>query len=500
MSFLKRSIVSAVFALLPAIGGLAVPADSSWAASTYYVSTSGNDSNPGTESAPWRTIQRAADAVRPGDSVIVTPGSYVGAKFSRSGTASSPIRFRAQSGVVVTAPGPQNSNGDNLWVRNANHIFLIGFEVHSAPRAGIGVQGEPDAPAAGVVVRRCNCHDNGRWGIFTGYAQSFRAENNVASGSHIEHGIYVSNSADNPVIRGNVVRNNNASGIQINADPVLAGDGIITGALVERNIVSGNGVGGGAAINLASVRSSTFRNNLLYENHASGIAGWDDGAGSQWGTRNNRFFNNTIVQASDGRFAASLQNGSTGNVLKNNILFHRGPRGSYDIDSSSRSGFVSDYNVVSNVFSVDETFIDFAAWKGNGYDSHSKMVSSMSGFFVNPGAGNYHLAAGSPAINRGTSVPVPNDIDRQSRPRGRRYDIGSDEAYGASGRPAVRRGGAPLPEPLDSGPWPRTSSRSTSSLKSIRTSSETPSNRRAGRYRRGSTSRTPGRPSTSTKT
>ena len=428
MSFLKRFAISAVFALLPVIGVLWLPAASSWAASTYYVSTSGNDANPGSQSAPWRTIQRAADVAGPGDIVIVTPGSYVGAKFSRSGTASSPIRFRAEPGAVVSSPGPLNSNGDNLWVRNANHVFLIGFEVHSAPRAGIGVQGEPNAPAVGIVVRRCNCHDNGRWGIFTGYAQNFRAENNVASGSGIEHGIYVSNSADNPVIRGNVVRNNNASGIQLNADPVLAGDGIITGALVERNIVSGNGVAGGAAINLASVRNSTFRNNLLYDNHASGFAGWDDGAGSQWGTKNNRFFNNTVVQASDGRFATSLQNGSSGNVLKNNILFHPGPRGTYDIDSSSRTGLVSDYNVVSNVFSVDETFITFSAWKRYGYDSHSIMATSMSGYFINAGAGNYHLASGSPAIDRGVSVPVPNDIDRQSRPRGRRYDIGSDEA------------------------------------------------------------------------
>ncbi|MDP8957449.1 MAG: hypothetical protein M3N24_10925, partial [Actinomycetota bacterium] len=177
-----------------------------------------------------------------------------------------------------------------------------------------------------------------------------------------------------------------------------------------------------------SVRNSTFRNNLLYDNHASGIAGWDDGAGSQWGTKNNRFYNNTVVQASDGRFAASFQNGSTGNILKNNILFHPGPRGTYDIDSSSRSRFVSDYNIVSNIFSVDETWVNFSTWKSYGYDAHSVMRTSMSGVFVNPAAGNFHLVGGSPAIDRGTSVPVRNDIDRQSRPRGRRYDIGSDEA------------------------------------------------------------------------
>ena len=55
------------------------------------------------------------------------------------------------------------------------------------------------------------------------------------------------------------------------------------------------GTGGAAGINLASVRSSAIRNNLLYANHATGIAGWDDGDGNQWGTRGNLIANNTIA-------------------------------------------------------------------------------------------------------------------------------------------------------------------------------------------------------------
>jgi parallel beta helix pectate lyase-like protein len=428
MTFIKRSVLLFLAGLLAA-ALVAVAPTAGWGASTFYVSTTGGDSNPGTQSAPWRTIQRAADVAGPGDTVVIQPGTYVGAKFSRSGASGSPIRFQAQPGVEVTSPGPRNTNNDNLWVRDASYIVLQGFEVDSAPRAGIAVQGEPDAPAVGIQVRNNNCHDNNRWGIFTGYAKNFRAIENVASGSAVEHGIYVSNSADNPVIRGNVVHDNHASGIQINADPALPGDGIITGALVEKNTVFRNGVGGGAAINLASVRSSTFRNNLLYGNHASGIAGWDDGDGSQWGTRNNQFFNNTIVQASDGRFAVSLQNGSSGNVLKNNIMFHPGPRGTYDIDASSRSGLVSDYNIVANVFAVDDTWITFSKWKSFGYDSHSLMVTSTSGMFVNESSGDYHLAPGSRAINRGTTVSsVTTDLEGTKRPKGSRYDIGSDEA------------------------------------------------------------------------
>ncbi|MBY0456940.1 MAG: hypothetical protein K2V38_06360 [Gemmataceae bacterium] len=43
-------------------------------------------------------------------------------------------------------------------------------------------------------------------------------ENNVASRSAQQHGINVSNSADNPVVRGNAVGGNRGSGIQLNAD------------------------------------------------------------------------------------------------------------------------------------------------------------------------------------------------------------------------------------------------------------------------------------------
>lgn len=397
-------------------------------AATFYVAPTGKDTNPGTAAAPWLTIQRAANVVNPGDTVVVQPGTYKGAKFSRSGLATAYICFVGQPGALVNSPGPLNSNGDNLWIRNAHYIRLEGFTVTNAPRSGIAIQGEPTAPAIGNLVYRNHCHHNGRWGIFTGYALNVRIISNQTSYSAIEHGIYVSNSADNPYIHGNHVHHNRASGIQINADPALPGDGIISGAVVSRNIAYENGIGGGAAINLASVRGSLISNNLLYNNHASGIAGWDDGVGNTFGTQGNRFFNNTIVQASDGRFALVLINGSINNQVKNNILIHTGTRGSIEIDPSSRPGFVSDYNVVNNRFSLNDTFITLAQWRGYGYDLHSILNPGLPTLFVNPTAANYHLKTGSPAINTGVTVTgVIDDIDGNPRPQGLRYDIGADE-------------------------------------------------------------------------
>lgn len=397
-------------------------------AAMLYVDPTGLDTNPGTDASPWRTLQHAANTANAGDTVVVRAGVYVGAKFSRSGQAAAPITFSGKSGAVVNLPGPSNSNSDNLWVRNANYIVIEGFETHSAPRSGIAIQGEPTAPATGIVLRNNFCHNNTRWGIFTGYALNVVIENNETSYSELEHGIYVSNSADNPVIRGNIAHHNYASGVQINADPSLAGDGIISGALVEDNVIYENGVGGGAAINLASVRNSTIRNNLLYNNHASGIAGWDDGSGNKWGTKKNKIFHNTIVQASNGRFALVLVHGSSGNQVKNNILIHTGTRGSIETDSSSLSGLQSDYNIVNNRFSFNEQFITLAQWQKKKKDQHSLLWSSLAALFVDPTTNDYHLASGSIAINTGvTLTAVTDDIEGQPRPQGPAYDIGAYE-------------------------------------------------------------------------
>src|SRR5215470_17250815 len=261
---MRHRVLVIVLAVLLRLG---VAVDTSSAA-TYYVAPSGNDANAGSQGAPWRTLQKAGDVAVAGDVVNVLPGTYVGFRPRNSGTAQAPVRFLAQSGVVVTSPGASNSNGDNIWVRDVDYIVIDGFESTAAPRAGIAVQGEPDANATGVVIHNCVCHNNTRWGIFTGFARDLLIEGNETSYSSIEHGIYVSNSGDRPTVRRNLVHHNNASGIQLNADPAEMGpdpndpmgDGIITGALVELNIIHDNGAAGGASINLASVRSSLISN------------------------------------------------------------------------------------------------------------------------------------------------------------------------------------------------------------------------------------------------
>ncbi len=420
--------------LLPALAlaCVCIAAGSAQAATTYYVAPSptGSDSNPGTSGQPFATIQKAANVVSPGDTVIVRPGTYVGAKFSRSGSLAAPIVFMAQPGAVVTSPGALNSNNDNLWIRDASYITLSGFEVTTAGRAGIAVQAEPTAESHGVVLTNNYCHNNTRWGIFTAYAEGIVLTYNECSFSGIEHGIYVSNSSDNPLIQHNKVHDNNDSGIQINADPALDGDGIISNAEISYNVIYQNGVGGAAGINLASVIQSRIFNNLLYDNHSTGIAGWDDGFDPAFGTHDNTFYNNTVIQASDGRSVLSFLDGSFNNTVKNNILIHPGTKASISVDPGSESGLSSDYNVIIDRFEYNDTFITFSAWVARGHDAHST-ISTAAAVCFDPTNHNYHPKSGGPAVDHGTTIAtVTNDLDAKKRPQGTAYEIGSYEFRG----------------------------------------------------------------------
>lgn len=76
------------------------------AAPTFYVSTSGNDTNDGSQNAPWRTIQHALDRLQPGQTVYVRAGTYNEyVEFRRSGAPDAPITLAGFSGEAVVLDG-----------------------------------------------------------------------------------------------------------------------------------------------------------------------------------------------------------------------------------------------------------------------------------------------------------------------------------------------------------------------------------------------------------
>jgi hypothetical protein len=423
--------------LLLVIAMMWVPAPAGAALRTFYVATSGSDAAAGTSAAPWRTLQHAANTVRAGDLVIVRPGTYVGFHLTTSGTGANPIEFSAEPGVVVNTRNATTPDGINL--EGASWILIQGFTVTGVPRAGIRAVINHH-----VTIRGNTLDSNGVWGFFSGFSDDLLIEDNQTSRSKDEHGIYVSNSGDRPIIRRNHVWGNHANGIHMNGDESQGGDGIISGAHVEGNIIHDNGVAGGSGINCDGVRSSRFQNNLIYGNHAAGITLYRiDGGGA---STNNVVVHNTILQASDARWAINIRDGATGATVRNNILYNaHGFRGSLTVNTDSLPGLVSDWNVVMNRFSTDEgdTILTLAQWRTQtGQDQHS-FIAVPANLFVNPAGNDYHLSASSPARDAGLTLPeVTTDLDGVTRPSGPASDIGAYELAAASLTLGVSRRGS----------------------------------------------------------
>jgi len=404
--------------------------------STYYVSTGGLNNNVGSILLPWKTLQYASDEVKAGDTVIVKPGNYAGFVLgwddSKSGIAGDPIVFKAEPGATITSKN--NTTADGINLEGSSYIVIDGFTITntggSITRAGIRSVTNTD-----VVIRNNTISGMGIWAIFTGFSNNILIENNRCSNSIKEHGIYFSNSGDNPIIRNNISFSNNGCGIHMNGDESQGEDGIISNALVEGNIIYNNGMAGGSGINCDGVQNSVIRNNLLYDNHASGISLYKIDAAEP--AKDNLIISNTIYMASDGGWAINITDASINNKVLNNILFTKhNYRGGLDCESNSLSGFQSDYNVVINKFTTDggDNILNLEDWKKLTKQDLNSIISSPDAIFQNPATNNYHLIKGCDAIDKGSLINAPlKDLDGVLRPFGNGIDIGAYEYTGTNG-------------------------------------------------------------------
>jgi parallel beta-helix repeat protein len=406
---------------------------------TYYVSTSGDDAGAGSQADPWATLQHAVEAVAPGDTILVLSGTYVGARIEQSGTAAGWITLKAApaANVVVNAPGPNNVHGSILeletWEGDGVVAYWVieGLEVTGAPSWGIDSRGNETAKNHHITIRGNRVHhnglDSGRTGIFAAFTDYVLIEGNQ-SYNNGEHGIYVNNSSDYFTVRGNVLHDNVGCGVHLNGDADMGGDGILSAGLVESNIIYANGSLGGSAINMDGVADSLVRNNLLYNNFATGIALFQENGAVC--SQNNQVLHNTILMPSNGRWGVLISDPACeNNRLFNNIIYSaHATRGSINLAGGVPAGFQSDYNVVINRFTIDDgsSVISLSQWQALGFDTHS-LVSEPTTLFLDSAQNDYHLKAGSPAIDLGLSQGVPFDLDGNPRPSGAGFDLGAYE-------------------------------------------------------------------------
>ena len=119
----------------------------------YYVDPNGNDNNSGTLAEPWKTIQKAANTLTPGDTVYVRGGVYnEKITLNVSGSANNGyITFRNYENEVPILDGtelsvPDGNNGMFLIV-DQHYIIIEGFEIRNYRTS------TPDIIPVGIHIR-----------------------------------------------------------------------------------------------------------------------------------------------------------------------------------------------------------------------------------------------------------------------------------------------------------------------------------------------------------
>lgn len=417
----------------------------------YVDNETGSDDGDGSMEDPVATLTRAVEIADPGTVVFLTATStgYGGVCVEKQG-----IAIVGLDGQPVIDQRVDCDGRPSLVFSRADDFLLENVRLDASALGGQGVRalifsGLPDVPiyrnearfveAIGpgfgpggrALISSSLCYD-----CVLEYSSSVESE---------DHGVYWTNHQDGSVIRGNYIARADGACLQFNADPETNDpthpfeDGIMSDGLVEDNVLENCGdAAGGAAFNLAGVHDTVFRNNVMFGTPFNGgVAMWDDGY-SDWGEAGNfdfgcvgnEFIHNTIDCRNCDRHAFSLRNGSTGNIVKNNI-FITADLDAVAVDVESNTGNDVDSNVylTGTLFEdVDGQWIGIDAWReATGHDTNSITVD-LASLFVDEAAGDYHLAPASPAIDAGDATnSIAWDADGVERPQGSAPDPGAFE-------------------------------------------------------------------------
>ncbi|MCX7012617.1 MAG: right-handed parallel beta-helix repeat-containing protein [Candidatus Sumerlaeota bacterium] len=91
-------------------------------AAEWHVAPQGDDGNPGTSAKPFHSIQKAADAMQPGDACFLHAGTYrESVAIKNGGAEGKPVRFVAQPGDKVTISGTELFAGK--WTAYKGSIY-----------------------------------------------------------------------------------------------------------------------------------------------------------------------------------------------------------------------------------------------------------------------------------------------------------------------------------------------------------------------------------------
>ncbi len=429
-----------------------------FAASTYYVSPSGKDSAAGTIDAPWATIGHAQTVAQAGDTVYFRAGKYVytaGLKTCASGTdtinaillssggkSGAPIKYWAYPGEIpvfdfsgikdscrvtgfrVTGSWmyfkglevtgvPQNNmlNHESwgIWISGSNNTFEL-INTHNNMGPGLFIQ-----EGGNNLVLNCDSHDNYDPLTSNGAGQS-------ADG----FGCHIGAGGTGNVFRGCRSWWNSDDGWDlIQAAEVVTIEnswswynGYLPGTTTSVPAGNGNGFKGGGygepPTNVpASPPHHIIRNNLSVFNKDAGFYANHEPVADYW-------YNNTAYGDHPG--FNLLGDPANVGILRNNIAFS----GTL-LSNNTGAGIDESFNSWDAATGVTVSDADFQSVSVTGLDAPRKADGSL------PDIPNFHLAANSDLIDKGTNIGLPFN--------GKAPDLGCFETGAALGGAGGTAGG-----------------------------------------------------------
>ena len=441
------------------------------AGSNFYVSKSGSDSNSGSFTAPWLTIQHAANSVSAGATVYVEAGVYnESVNFPAPGTASNHITFANYPGqtAVIDGAGLSVSGTQGLInIVNQSYITVSGFEIRNYTTssanptpAGIWITGsgsgvqllnnvvhnittksEKNGNAFGIAVygtsstpiTNITISGNQVYSLKTGNSESLNVDGNVTNFSITNNVVHDNDNigidaigfegvgpagSDQPkygVISDNTVYNitsygNPAYGNQYAADGLYCDGCAYT--VFERNTIHNCDLNMEAASEHKGHNSSyvTIRNNLFYDANAVGVSigGYASGVG---GSDHIVIVNNSLynnnVKNQGAEFQIQYHSGPT-NIFENNIVY-AGSQNVWIYSYVSGSTATANWNVYySTKGYVQGTSITWG--KKSNYKTYAAYQSSSGEDTNSPNANPLYdnLTSNPPNLDVASTSPAVN--------------------------------------------------------------------------------------------
>jgi parallel beta-helix repeat protein len=350
----------------------------------YYVSTSGRDSNDGSIDSPWATLDHAIEIARAGDTIMMRGGEYTTNEVWIRGDRG----MGGANGQLLTIrsyPGETASvGGDRRIILEADYVRIEGLHFRLPYRMdswGTGNQ----------IFNNTFSGPQATYG-----AIEYGGNGGLIQGNHIQisgggdtqdHGIYLHFG------RNNIVRDNYISGFSgygIHAYDEDKGDHTpraYDNILIEGNIISDSSSRSGIILgphdSTITMNNVVIRNNVIFSNPDCGIL-------IKYQPMSNiLIYNNTIYGNASG---ITILTAIDHLEIVNNIL------------ASNRGGHIEISGNLTNS-TITHNLYDQPASVGSGVsDTHPIFANPL---FVDANSSDFHLQAGSLAIDAGIDIGIP---------------------------------------------------------------------------------------------